>query len=218
MKRYKYPRTYHLPQSQGMGPDDRRWSPEALEEAFAGKEVVVSEKLDGESATGYSDGYTHARSINSGTHRSRTWMKAFAAQIAIHLPEGWRVCGENCFATHSVGYSALPSYFLLFALYNNENVCLSWDETVKWAEQAEVSMVPEIYRGVFDLDAIQKSYTGASVFGDEAEGYVIRLADSFSYQDQIQCMAKMVRAGHVTTGEHWMSQAIVKNGLSTADE
>lgn len=212
MKRFKYPRTFHLPTSEGLGPDDKRWSPQDLEKVFAEQEVIVTEKYDGESATVYSDGYTHARSINSGTHRSRTWMKGFAAQVAVHLPEKWRACGENLYAVHSIAYSSLPSYFLLFALYNSENFCLSWDETVAWAQEAHVEMVPEIYRGPFDLDAIQQAYDGKSVFGNEAEGFVVRLAAGYPYEIQTQCMAKMVRAGHVQTGEHWMNQPIVKNG------
>ena len=36
------------------------------------------------------------------------------------------------------------------------------------------------------------------------EGYVVRVADSFSYKDFKQSVVKYVRANHVTTTKHWM--------------
>ena len=63
---YKYPRTPHLPFSPGGTKDDRR-----LRDinCFVGKEVVVTEKMDGENTSIYRD-YYHARSINSITTNS----------------------------------------------------------------------------------------------------------------------------------------------------
>ena len=55
--RTHYPRTPHLPWSPGATPDDvRAGDPGALR----GREVVVTEKLDGENTTLYRDGM-HAR-------------------------------------------------------------------------------------------------------------------------------------------------------------
>lgn len=215
MQRHKYPRTWHVPNSPGTKQDDRQWTLRYFEEKFSGKRVIVTEKVDGESCSCYSDGYCHARSINANTHASRSWVKRFAAQeIAPHLPAGWRICGENMFAQHSLPYDRLPSYFLLFALYNAENMCLDWDTTLTWANRAGVSTVPVLYDGRFDLGAIHDSYTGKSQFGAESEGFVIRLAEKFSYEDQSQSLAKWVRSNHVQSDdEHWMHSPVIPNKL-----
>ena len=43
MKRYKYPRTYHLPWSEGASSDDKTHSLSKIAEMFANQEVVVTE-------------------------------------------------------------------------------------------------------------------------------------------------------------------------------
>ncbi|MGY5343347.1 RNA ligase family protein [Paenibacillus glucanolyticus] len=37
--------------------------------------------------------------------------------IKYRIPEGYRICAENVYAKHSLLYSALPSYFLLFSVW-----------------------------------------------------------------------------------------------------
>ncbi len=77
MKRFKYPKTMHFPWSPGLQNDDRM-----LESAdvFLGKEVVITEKFDGENTSIYTD-HIHARSLDSQNHSSRNWVRAFAAQF-----------------------------------------------------------------------------------------------------------------------------------------
>lgn len=48
----KYPRTFHLPFSPGKLGDDKAISDELMEEWFSGKDVVVTEKMDGECLSG----------------------------------------------------------------------------------------------------------------------------------------------------------------------
>lgn len=66
--RTHYPRTPHLPWSPGASADDVRVADLS---GFAGIEVVVTEKLDGENTTLYPDGL-HARSLDSAHHPART--------------------------------------------------------------------------------------------------------------------------------------------------
>jgi len=60
----------------------------------------------------YDNNHIHARSVESGAHPSRHWVKNFWSQIRADIPPGWRVCGENLFTTHSIPYTDLESYFL----------------------------------------------------------------------------------------------------------
>ena len=197
--RVKYPRTHHVPFSPGMTDDDRVLESYA---AFEGQRVIVTEKLDGENSTLYRDGM-HARSVTSGNHESRSWLKRKLAEICDNIPEGWRVCGENMYAEHSIAYDDLRSYFYAFSLWNERNVRLGWDESKEWFELIGVEPVPVLYDGIFDLKAIESLHR-ACRNGRPCEGWVMQLARPISYGEFRSCVAKYVRANHVATGEHWM--------------
>lgn len=207
-KHIKYPRTYHLPWSPGKTDDDRTLEDVSV---FNGRRVIVTEKLDGENTTMYND-YIHARSLDSGGHPSRQWVKNYHAQIQYNIPEGWRFCGENLFAKHTLAYDNLPSFFMLFSIWNESNICLSWDETVEYAAILDIKTVPVLYDGIWD-EALVKGI-GSKMDLNKQEGYVVRLADSFGYGAFRKSIAKYVRAAHVGTGHHWMAQAVIKNEMA----
>jgi len=205
----KYPRSFHLPWSRGYTHDDKVAK---NVNHFLGKEVVVTEKLDGEGTTLYRD-YMHARSINSANHPSRHWVKTFHASFAYRIPNDWRLCGENVYAKHSIYYQALTSYFYLFSIWNEDNICLSWDETIAFASELGIETVPVLYRGIFDEEKIKRTFTGISLFDGEQEGYVIRNAGSFHYDDFQFNLGKFVRMDHVQTSEHWLQEEVIPNRL-----
>lgn len=203
--RFKYPRTHHLPWSPGATDDDIR---NKKADAFNGLDVIVTEKMDGENTTLYSD-FMHARSIDSRYHASRDWLKGLHAQISHDIPSGWRVCGENLYAQHSVVYQNLESYFYGFSIWNDENICLSWGETLEWFEAIGVAPVPVIFEGRWDEEKIKSIVVDTG----RVEGYVVRLASSFSFEDFSKSVAKWVRTDHVTSETHWMNQELRPNGL-----
>jgi hypothetical protein len=202
--RVKYPRTWHLPWSPGATSDDR-----VLENTshFWNREVVVTTKMDGECTTMYPD-FLHARSIDSRNHPSRNWVKNLHGSIGYLIPSGWRICGENLFAKHSIKYDSLPSYFMAFSIWNDANVCWSWDATVEWCKLIGIEHVPVIWRGTFDAVKIMECYQPGQ------EGYVVRVADEFRFSEFRKSVAKYVRESHVQTHGHWMRQAVERNGLA----
>jgi hypothetical protein len=128
------------------------------------------------------------------------------------------ICGENLYARPSIEYRHLSSYFLLFSVWNEQNVCLSWAETAEWAALLDLQTVPVLYQGVWDEAIIRNLYT-STLQGDEMEGYVVRLADSFTYAAFRRSMAKYVRAGHDRTRPHWFhGQQMVVNSLDHSSE
>ncbi len=203
--RIKYPRTPHLPWSPGVSSDDIYCS--SLSN-FQGREVVVTEKMDGENTTLYRD-YCHARSLDSRHHPSRDWVKAFHGRICHNIPNNWRVCGENLFAQHSIQYTSLESYFYGFSIWNNDNACLSWDETQTWMDALGIASVPVLYRGVWDAGQVESLTVDIS----QVEGYVVRLAESFAFDGFSQSIAKWVRTDHVQSDKHWMHSQIIPNRL-----
>lgn len=201
----KYPRTFHLPWSLSKTEDDKTLT---SVRHFEGKEVVVTEKMDGENTTIYNKAF-HARSIDSRHHSSRDWVAKLQSDIGYLIPDGMRVCGENVYARHSVSYSDLPSFFLGFSVWENEK-CLSWDETTEWFELLGICPVPVLWRGVFDENTIRE----IGLDFDKQEGYVVRYADSFLYSDFSMNVAKFVRKNHVQSDKHWMHKEVVLNQLT----
>jgi hypothetical protein len=193
----KYPRTLHLPWSPGMHEDDRMLKDTA---ALEGKRVVVTEKMDGENTSLYCD-HIHARSIDSRGGEERAWVKQFWSSIAHEIPPGWRICGENLWAEHSISYANLSSYFYGFSVWNARNECLGWDDTQEWFSLLDIQSVPVLYRGAFDERAIRA--VEKSLDWNKSEGYVVRLEDSFAYSAFKTSAAKFVREDHIKTTRHW---------------
>ena len=207
MDKIKYFRTKHLPFSLGRGDDDKVLD---STEHFLGKEIVVTEKMDGENSTLATE-YCHARSVDSKHHPSREWIKAFHSRIRHEIPEMWRVCGENMFAKHSIFYDNLKSYFYGFSLWNEHNVALSWDDTIEWFNLIGIEPVPVLWRGIFDEEVLKK--LASDMDFEKQEGFVIRLAGEFRYEDADISIAKFVRPRHVQTTQHWMHSRIIPNQL-----
>lgn len=195
---YKYPKTKHFPWSLGISRGDKILHSTSQ---FVGREVVVTEKLDGENTTMYRDNI-HARSIDTNYHPSRTFVRQLHGLIAHEIPDGWRICGENMYGKHSIYYTRLTSYFYVFGIWNHLS-CLSWDDTVDYAEMLSLKTVPVLYRGIYDEDLIKRCFSNVSVFDGRQppvdypdtgpwsrniglsfptaqEGYVMRITDSFS--------------------------------------
>lgn len=205
----KYPRTKHVPWSDSVNKDDDVIKDISI---FDGQDVVVTEKMDGENSTIYSDGYFHARSVNGNEHPSQSWIKNNLQHWAYSIPEGWRVCGENLYATHSIEYTNLKDYFQCFSIWNELNECLSWDETVTWCELLEINHVPVLYRGEFDSDKIHSIYNSLKRV---SEGYVIRFDRKYHYTDFANSVVKYVRPNHIVDTRHnwrmnWDSRKINK--------
>jgi hypothetical protein len=207
----KYSRTNHLPWSPGLTDDDRVMGNLAR---FEGRRVIVTRKMDGENTSMYSD-HIHARSIDSRGGEDRAWVKQFWSTFAHDIPIGWRICGENLWAEHSIHYDDLSSYFLGFSLWTDRNICLSWDETLEYFEVLGIVSVPVLYDGIWDEKKIRD--LERDMIWDRDEGYVVRLADSFTYAEFKSSIAKFVRKGHVQTTRHWRAgRSFNPNGLGNA--
>lgn len=207
-KYIKYPRTYHLPWSN-LSKDDRMLE---NDNHFQGKRVICTLKMDGENTTMYND-YIHARSLDSTSHETRKWVKVLWSKISYLLDDNMRICGENLYAVHSVKYEKLKSYFMMFSIWI-ENKCLSWDETLEYAQILGLETVPVIYDGIYDKDKIIEIF---NQFKNENEGYVIRIADEFNYIDFRRSVGKFVRPEFRqiinNSHGHWISKKIETNKL-----
>lgn len=196
-KYIKYPRTYHLPFSESLQNDDRRLEDE---HCFDGKEVVLTIKMDGENTTMYRNGI-HARSLYQMKHPSQHWIKAHHAEIKFLIPDGWRICGENLYARHSIPYNDLQNFFQVFSIWNEKNEILSQKDAVDFCKDSGLTHVPIISTFPFNIGQCERLYKFVTDLGHE--GIIIRNVESFHFDEFQTNVAKAVRKNHVQTNEHW---------------
>lgn len=204
----KYPRTLHWPWSETIHKDDKiHQNPEF----FIGKEVVVTEKLDGGNSM-LLEGTAFARS--TGQEATAGWFAMVKKHHAWKTYEYPQIAfyGEDLFGIHSIEYDAIPETqtYHLFAVRDfATNMFASWDDLRHlWSAAINVPVVPEVFRGKFSsLEEITAFFKAErqnrSALGPEREGFVMRVAEEFHADEFQQKVCKFVRAGHVQTDEHW---------------
>jgi ATP-dependent RNA circularization protein (DNA/RNA ligase family) len=202
----KYPRTLHLPYSNSIARDDKIQYD--LSE-FNDKHVIITEKMDGENTTMTSSNI-YARSPDSIDHPSRHYVKGIWGNIKHLIPKGYRICGENVYVKHSINYTDLQDYFLVFSLWFNE-VCFSWDTTVEMSNNLGLHVVPVLYNGIYNEDVVKGILTTLDT--TKQEGIVMRVAGAFNKESFEKCVVKWVRSNHVQDDIHWINKPIIKNKL-----
>lgn len=207
----KYPRTYHVPFSPGATKDDKKLK-DGWFEYYRGKEVIITEKLDGENSCLCQKG-VFARSHAAETHSP--WSINLWGQDGLYwkvksiIDDGMYVYGENLYGEHSIHYNKLKSYFHVFACYIEElDIWYSWEDVKFAAAVMGVPTVPVIWKGIAETedqikDIIIQSMNMPSAYGDTKEGVVMRFTGEFENEDFSNYVCKYVRSNHVQTDEHW---------------
>ena len=201
----KYPRTFHWPWSQQVHSDDSYHQDPSF---FVGKPVLITEKLDGGN-TALNAGKVYARS--TGQEATQSWfahVKKYHAWKTTGLPIVMTVYGEDLAALHSIKYHIpMDETYKVFAVREN-NIFLPWTGVVDVADQLGIQTVPVIFSGEFkSVEEITKFFDleikKPSAFGQEREGFVMRIPDSFPADEFSTNVCKYVRKNHVQTDEHW---------------
>lgn len=219
----KYPRTYHLPWSEGATNDDKI----ATDLSFLiNTPLVISEKLDGSNTSLEANGCFARTHSGPPNHPSFDALKALHANVKYGIPENIQIFGEWCFALHSIPYDSLPSYFLMFGIrdlyvgpHGNEMpFWYSWGELEEWSKDLGLPTVPVLWKGTVSSskelqDLTESLVVQPSVYGKTREGVVVRIEDTFTDSNFSKSVMKWVRKDHVQTSDHWKNQEIVKNKL-----
>lgn len=212
----KYNRTFHFAWSKGATNDDKIG---ASIDTLLNSEIVITEKMDGSNTSLEANGCFARTHAGAPTHPSFDGLKALHASIKYKIPSNMQFFGEWCFALHSIAYSELPNYFMMFNvrdLTSSEITWCSWGDVEMWAEELEVPTVPVLFKGIIKTEKelkelIESFMIEPSKCGGIREGVVVRTARQFHDSEFSQCVMKYVRANHVQTSEHWKDQIIVKN-------
>lgn len=222
---FRFPHTPHIVWlGEGTPRDDKVLAPDEVHELLAG-EVVVEEKLDGANL-GFSVGPDgNLRAQNRGQYltapyagqfrRLQEWMATHGATLKDVLGENLVAFGEWCAARHSLDYTALPDWWLLFDIYDRQAQRF-WSTRRRDALAAKLGLatVPCIARGRQSVESLQAIVAGGhSRYRDGGlEGVVVRREDA----DWLLARGKLVHAQFVQTiGEHWRKRAIEWNRVST---
>lgn len=116
------------------------------------------------------------------------------------------MCGENLYPRHNIAYhfESERDFFQVFGIYDDKNVCISWDDVEQWCDILGVKHAQVIYRGKYNRDAVVSKFNGFKTRKrDDVEGFVVRNADSFTFNEFAQNVGKYVRANYVLTDENW---------------
>ena len=201
----KYNKTYHLP-----------WSNPSSDDKIAdditcliGREIVITEKLDGEN-TGMKNEGVYARS--HGTFTTSAWSREVRQlhlmKVKDNLDENTFIFGDNMEGIHSIEYTNLDSYFYMFGIRDNL-VWLSWDEIEEYSYLLGIPTVPVLFRGIVNSekelrDLVEGLVKYQSKLGGDIEGVVVRISDRFDDDDFKKSLQKWVRKNHVKTiDKHW---------------
>lgn len=204
----KYPSTGHWPWSETVHRDDTYHNDP---EFFLGKQLVLSEKLDGGNTCLY-NGDVYARSTTQPA--TQGWFAMVKKHHAYKTVNDTRYAyyGEDLYGVHSIEYDPIEEdkTWRLFAVRDLvDDRFVSWDEVEKHALQLNVPTVPTAGSGLvfFSTDEItqwlQVAMKHGSEIGTTIEGWVIRTVDGFDANQFHKNVAKYVRKNHVQTDEHW---------------
>ena len=100
----------------------------------------------------------------------------------------------------------------MFSIWDENNRCLSWQETEEYCHMLDLRTVPVLFVGKWKEED-WKNFQITHHQGDECEGYVVRVSRDFRYAEFKRCVAKYVRPCHVKTDKHWSRNALVLNEI-----
>ncbi|CAI8851918.1 RNA ligase family protein [Methylocaldum szegediense] len=222
---FRFPHTPHIAWlGQGTPRDDKVLSPSEVE-ALLSDEVVVEEKLDGANL-GLSfaeDGSLRAQ--NRGQYlaephagqfaRLPAWLMQHGEALRSVLNRDLIVFGEWCAARHSLDYTALPDWFVVFDVYDRK-VGKFWNTARRnaLAMQAGLMVVPQLFHGKTTLKALEAlvNSTTSRYRKGPLEGVVIRRESS----EWCEARAKLIRVDFTQAIDtHWRRRRIEWNRVAS---
>lgn len=218
---FRFPHTHHLTWLGTDAPrDDKVLDPTEARALLAGS-VLLEEKLDGANL-GISladDGQLRAQNRGQYLQEARAgqfsrlpaWLAQHGEAIRTVLHPELLLFGEWCAARHSLDYTALPDWFLLFDVYDR-GAGKFWCSVRRnaLAEQAGLKLVPQVFYGKTSVKALIEHVqnTPSHYRNGPLEGLVIRRESA----DWCEARAKIVRADFTQAIEqHWRKRAIEWN-------
>ena len=208
----KFPRTKHIMNLGAMTRDDLLMDKLDIETMLKG-EVTVEEKIDGANmgfrlVDGQISAQNRSHYVCSESHaqfkKLDQWIHMHKFDLMKILSQGNLIIyGEWLYSTHSITYTKLPDYFIMFDLYDvDTGTFYSRDYLERILSDTEIKLVPLIYRGKTTLDKLKSLVQTKSAFYDGViEGVYVRSYDTTN--TILTHRAKIVRTDFISGNEHW---------------
>lgn len=185
--------------------------------------VEITEKIDGANVAivrGNKQKWTLQKRrglADEGSHAQFSFFWNWArynVEKILNIPSQWVIYGELCFVKHTIEYDQLPSYFLVFDIWNGQEY-IRPDKRLDMSKSLGFAHVPVLYydhlEDIEQLESMigQSNFSGTSLM----EGLVVK-----NWRKQMR--GKIVRPEFIKEMEdedHWMKQPLkkqkLKNGL-----
>ena len=220
----KFPRTKHAINLGSASRDDLIMTEGDLQMLIDGP-IVVEEKIDGANlgisidSSGKILVQNRSHYVNPSTHPQfkllGVWIENHREELAEILEWTNQILfGEWVYAKHSIQYTKLPDYFLVYDLYTiSTNSFASRGVLDNLLQHTSLQQVPKIGEGKYSKDELVNLVSNTiSRFSDEiVEGIYIRKgSEDFKLT---QARGKVVRVGFIAGNQHWTKYKIQKNLL-----
>ncbi len=218
----KFPSTPHL---AWLGAHPAR-SDKVLGEAeaaeFLAQPVVVEEKVDGANVGISFDSNGHMIVQNRGSVLKPgdggqfallwKWLAEREGRLLDVLEDRLFLFGEWCYARHSIHYTRLPDYFLMFDIFDKHaGKFLNSMRRDRIAAELALTTVPRIAAGLLTMASVTSLIGSSSLYDGPMEGVYLRRDDDCWLLKR----AKIVRAEFVQNlEEHWSKKTPVANQLA----
>lgn len=210
----KFPRTKHIVNLGAMARDDLLMDKKDIDTMLS-SEIIVEEKIDGanlgfrlDPSTNKIVAQNRSHYVCSSSHpqfkKLDGWIESNKSGLMKILSGGNNIIyGEWLFSKHSINYTNLPDYFIMFDLYDiGSNTFYSRDWVEKKIEETGINLVPLIFKGKTTIDKLKTLAQSKSQFYDGVvEGVYVRSCDKKT--NKLKLRAKIVRADFISGDEHW---------------
>lgn len=221
---FRFPHTPHL---LWLGKDQPR-DDKVLSPVEAGallrQYVMVEEKIDGANVGLSVDAAGDVHAQNRGAYLTRAgchpqfkplfqWLSMHRYALRDFLPRNAILFGEWCYAVHSVRYTRLPDWFLVFDVYDREQrLFWSVERRDVLAHDLGVELVPRVAKGRFSVANIPELLGTSQVSDGPAEGIYLKWAAGGGLEGR----AKVVRSTFVQgIDAHWSARSLEVNQLAS---
>jgi ATP-dependent RNA circularization protein (DNA/RNA ligase family) len=220
---YRFPHTPHLLWLGAGQPraDKVLTLPEAR--AFLDHEVVVEEKIDGANVGFSLDAAGELRAQNRGAFLDREathpqfkplfrWLDVRQDALAEALFPDLMLFGEWCYAVHSIRYTHLPDWFVVFDVFDRATETF-WSTRRRddLAARLGLAVVPHLGKGRFTVEELPGVLAHSRFTDGRAEGIYIRQETA----EHLSSRAKVVSPEFVQAiEEHWTHRAFEINGVA----
>jgi len=213
----KFPRTKHIMNLGAMTRDDLLMDKTDIDTILSG-EIVVEEKIDGANLgfrlnpeTNSIIAQNRSHYVSSISHpqfkKLDQWIESNRIGLQSILSQGnYIIYGEWLYSKHSINYTKLPDYFIMFDLYDvDTNTFFSRSYVEKIIKGTGITLVPLIFKGKITLDKLKilAQQTKSQYYDGIVEGVYIRSFGPGPNSTKLQFRCKIVRSDFISGDEHW---------------